>query len=74
MDPDKTYDYDKMSEELELFLASFDINRAKDTLFYFILSYCKTLEDVPARFSSMIEDVDAVLELLLIIQNYEVGD
>lgn len=72
MDPDKTYDFDKMKGELELLLASFDITRVKDSLTFLLLDYCKHLNDVPASFSSTIDDLDALFELLGIIQRYEI--
>lgn len=72
MKTDKTFEYDKMMGELALLIESLNIANAKDSLTYLLIDYCKHLNDVPAYFSTMIEDAEAILELLSIIQRHEV--
>lgn len=71
MKTDRTYNYEKMQDEMATLLASLNIGSVKDSLVFLLLHYCKHLNDVPASFSAIIGDLDALLELLTIIQRHE---
>lgn len=72
MDTDRTYDLKSIHEEMSDLLSSFDIYRAKDSLTSLLLFYCKHVQEVPASFSDIIEDLDALLLLLNIINRHKI--